>query len=183
MIRSLRYASISFGILCYIFLKRVFEVSCIYLKHDSTPTSPAWGRSSRVIIWNLLLRICYSQIAKATTDPDPNSKGQRALIHELLVGLPNFWTWGDLSFFSFYFTFLFLRADLTFRLDLPASTRGQASEASWFPGMWVNSILWYAQCQKNELTTSWRISPNPSKDSVKSVACTHEAQESNNSCT
>jgi hypothetical protein len=57
----------------------------------------------------------------------------------------SFW-WGfQLSgpegiFLSFSFIFLFW-ADLTFRLDLTASTRGQASEASWFPGMWVISIL------------------------------------------
>jgi len=51
------------------------------------------------------------------TDPNPNSKGQRALIHEL-PGLPSFWIEGD------HFFILLFWADLTFFLDLPASTRG-----------------------------------------------------------
>jgi len=67
-------------------------------------------------------------------DPNLNSKGQRALIHELL-GFPSFWIEGDLCFYLLFW------ADLSCFLDLPASTKGQASEASWFPGLWVNSIL------------------------------------------
>lgn len=58
------------------FLKGVFEVSCIYLRDDSTPTSPAWGPSSRVSILNFVLCICFSQIATATTVPNPNSKSE-----------------------------------------------------------------------------------------------------------
>jgi len=140
MIRSLRYASISFGILYYIFLRGFWGFFYLFggWQNSNFASKRTFFESYDLIF---LLCICYSQIAKATTDPDPNSKGQRAWSM-------SFW-WGFLTsgpegiFLSLSFILLsFFRADLTFLLDLPASTRGQASEASWFPGMWVNSILW-----------------------------------------
>jgi hypothetical protein len=118
------------------FLKWVFEVSSIYLRDDSTPTSPAWGPSSRVSIWNFVsayvaAKSPQQRLFRILT---VNAKG----FSPWASGLPSFWIKGDLPFFFFYFTFF--RANLTFRLDLPASTRGQASEASWFPGMWVYRV-------------------------------------------
>jgi len=89
LILSCKVRSISFGVLGSIFFKRVLDLS-IYLRDGSTPTSPAQGSSSRVI-WNSLLRICCSQIAEVTTDPNLIvSKG----FSPCASGLPNFWTLG-----------------------------------------------------------------------------------------
>jgi hypothetical protein len=75
LILSLRYAVFLLGF-CSLFLLRGFGLA-IYLKDGSTPTSPARGPSSRVV-WNSLLRICYSQIVEAMTDPNP--KGSKGLV-------------------------------------------------------------------------------------------------------
>jgi len=75
LILSLWYAVFLLGF-CSLFLLRGFRLA-IYLKDGSTPTSPARGPSSRVV-WNSLLRICYSQIVGAMTDPNP--KGSKGLV-------------------------------------------------------------------------------------------------------
>jgi len=138
MIRSLRYASIFFKGFVLYFLKGVLRFFYLF-----------WGmtalqlRQHGDLLRELACEISFSTYVTAKSP-------QQRLIRILTVkvkgfdpwasGLfPSFWIGGDLPFFFFYFTFFF-RANLTFRLDLPASTRGQASEASWFPGMWVNRV-------------------------------------------
>lgn len=142
LIRSLRYASISFEILYYISFKGVLGFFCLFEGWQHSNSAPAQAPFWELFIWNYLLCICYSQIAQVTTDPDPNTKGQRALIHELL-GFLTSGPEGILHFFFFYFRdFHHILGRFILFPFLQASTRGQASEASWFPGMWVNRILW-----------------------------------------
>jgi len=97
--------SISFGVLWSICFKGVLDLS-IYLRDGSTPTSPAQGPSSRVI-WNSLLRICYSQIVEVMTDPNLIVRA-RAFLHELLGFLASGPWVGLLHFFIFIFLLSFV---------------------------------------------------------------------------
>jgi len=125
-----------------LFLLGVLGLFYLFERWQHSNFAPAQGPSSRVIR-DSSLRICNGQVAKVTTDPNPKCK--RALIHELLGFfltsglLPNFRTLGVLfPVLSFFFgTYLPFFCFLPFP---SASARGQASEVSWFPGMWVTAF-------------------------------------------
>jgi len=150
LVLSCKVRSISFGVLGSIFFKGVLDLS-VYLRDGSTPTSPAQGPSSRVI-WNSLLRICCSQIAEVTTDPNL-IVWARAFLHEL----PGFLTsgpWGGTaSLLNFYFSlsfvfcgqFNFLSSAFSFLpifLFFQHPQEGELLKRHGSLGIWVSSIPW-----------------------------------------
>jgi len=116
----------------------------LFARDGSTPTS----QQHEDLPWELyeiLLCICYGQVAKVTTDTD--SKWQRAFIHEFLGFLAS-GSWGYLiSFFFPLFIFCFCVSFsfwlcLYFSIFLQHPQEGKLLKSHGSLGIWVNSILW-----------------------------------------
>jgi len=133
---------------CVIFILRGFGlVVYLFARDGSTPTS----HQHEDLLWELyeiLLCICYGQVAKVTTDLNP--KRQRAFIHEFLGFLASgpwgssllfflsfiYFFWGWFLSFSFWLCLYFLS------IFLQHPQEGKLLKSHGPLGIWVNSILW-----------------------------------------
>jgi len=126
LVLSLWYSHISFEVL--------------FARDGIIPTSHQHEDLLREL-YETLLCICYGQVAKVTTDPD--SKRQRAFVHEFLGFLAS-GSWGFfVSFFFPLFVFLFPFGSV-YIFPLPCSNpqEGKLLKSHGSLGMWINSILW-----------------------------------------